>query len=160
MFGRNTSIIPYVHMYILRIFRLNFSLPLCQLPLETRVCFTIHGNESLARKPIGWVAMPIFNINRYIMSWCVLSSVLLSPPSLDNYKQENITCVCGQHQREQTPLVHVILTHQILMLWYSKCHLIAVETLSCTTMLQIQNGNSVNLIHSNYNWWNKKISTW
>ena len=92
--------------------RLNFSSALSQLPLETRVCFTIHGNESLTRKPVGWVAMPIFDMNRYGM----LSRVFILPPSLDNYKLENTTCVYGRLQKEPTPLAHVMLTHQTLML--------------------------------------------
>jgi len=58
--------LPLVEDYPIIIFcRLNFSLMLSELPLETRICFTIYGCESLLRKPIGWVAMPLFNIKKY-----------------------------------------------------------------------------------------------
>ena len=96
--------------------RLNFSLPLSQLPLETRVCFTIHGNESLTRKPIGWVAMPIFNLNRYICALCHNVYIVCPhhPLYVDTYRPENITCVCGHQLKELILLVHVMVMCLIL----------------------------------------------
>ena len=96
--------------------RLNFSLPLSQLPLETRVCFTIHGNESLTRKPIGWVAMPIFNLNRYVYALCHNGYTVCPrhPLYVDTYRPENITSLCGHQLKELILLAHVMLTYPIL----------------------------------------------
>ena len=82
---------PIIH----NLHRLDFLLPLSQLPLETTVCFTIYENEPVKR-PIGWVAMPIFNMNRYMrcIMMYMLSSVSSSPP-LPRYLQtgEHYLCV-------------------------------------------------------------------
>ena len=107
MFGKQSlKVVILVHNPLCR---LKFSLPLSQLPLETRVCFTIHGNESLTRKPIGWVAMPIFDLNKYALCYNLCSQI--PPLSLDVYKLESITCVCGLPQRGLIPLAHVMVTH-------------------------------------------------
>nr|XP_006811760.1 PREDICTED: phosphatidylinositol 4-phosphate 3-kinase C2 domain-containing subunit beta-like [Saccoglossus kowalevskii] len=53
---------------------LNFSLPLCKLPRETRICFTLFGtsvsnsdNKQPTRKALGWVTVPLFNFKSVML---------------------------------------------------------------------------------------------
>ena len=116
MFGKNIAI-NYIILCIHNLYRLNFLLPLSQLPLETTVCFTIYENEPVNKRPIGWVAMPIFNMNRYMhcVMMYMLSSVFSSPPVprhlqigehyLCVWSTENPTGACGGNMSDPKAMI-------------------------------------------------------